>query len=124
MNGDSLLLDSNIVLYLLNGEETLIPLLEGKSLYLSFITQLELLSFPEISQEEINKIERFIQECIIIEISSTIKEYTINFRKKFRLSLPDSIIAATSLYINVPLVTADSDFKKLTNEVDLVFYQK
>ena len=124
MNGDSLLLDSNIVLYLLNGEETLIPLLEGKSLYLSFITQLELLSFPEISKEEINKIERFIQECIIIEISSTIKEYTINFRKKFRLSLPDSIIAATSLYINVPLVTADSDFKKLTNEVDLVLYQK
>jgi predicted nucleic acid-binding protein len=124
MNGNSLLLDSNIVLYLLNGEETLIPLLEGKSLYLSFITQLELLSFPEISKEEINKIERFIQECIIIEISSTIKEYTINFRKKFRLSLPDSIIAATSLYINVPLVTADSDFKKLTNEVDLVFYQK
>lgn len=124
MNGNSLLLDSNIVLYLLNGEETLIPLLEGKSLYLSFITQLELLSFPEISQEEINKIERFIQECIIIEISSTIKEYTINFRKKFRLSLPDSIIAATSLYINVPLVTADSDFKKLTNEVDLVLYQK
>jgi len=50
MNGNSLLLDSNIVLYLLNGEETLIPLLEGKSLYLSFITQLELLSFPEISK--------------------------------------------------------------------------
>lgn len=124
MNGNSLLLDSNIVLYLLNGEETLIPLLEGKSLYLSFITQLELLSFPEISKEEINKIESFIKECIIIEISSTIKEYTINFRKKFRLSLPDSIIAATSLYIDVPLVTADSDFKKLTNKIDLVFYQK
>ena len=31
MNGNSLLLDSNIVLYLLNGEEIFIPLLEGKS---------------------------------------------------------------------------------------------
>ena len=124
MNGNSLLLDSNIVLYLLNGEETLIPLLEDKQLYLSFITQLELLSFPKISREEINKIESFIKECIIIEMSSTIKNDTINLRKKFYLKLPDSIIAATSLYINVPLVTADSDFKKLTDEVDLVFYQK
>ena len=124
MNGNSLLLDSNIVLYLLNGEETLIPLLEDKQLYLSFITQLELLSFPEISEKEINKIESFIHECIIIEMSTTIKEYTINLRKKFRLKLPDSIIAATSLYINIPLVTADNSFKKLTEEVDLVFYQK
>ena len=43
MNGNNILLDTNIVLYLLNGEETLIPLLEEKNLFLSFITQLELL---------------------------------------------------------------------------------
>ncbi len=30
MNGNNVLLDTNIVLYLLNGEETLIPLLEEK----------------------------------------------------------------------------------------------
>ena len=124
MNGNSLLLDSNIVLYLLNGEETLIPLLEDKQLYLSFITQLELLSFPGISEKEINKIKSFIDECIIIEMSSTIKDYTIKLRKKHKLKLPDSIIAASSLYINVPFVTADNDFKKISEEVDLVFYQK
>jgi len=124
MNGNSLFLDSNIVLYLLNGEATLIPLLEDKQLYLSFITQLELLSFPGISEKEINKIKSFIDECIIIEMSSTIKEYTIKLRKKHQLKLPDAIIAASSLYINVPLVTADNDFKKISKDVDLVFYQK
>jgi predicted nucleic acid-binding protein len=124
MNGNSLLLDSNIVLYLLNGEETLIPLLEDKQLYLSFITQLELLSFPGISDKEINKIKSFIDECIIIEMSSTVKEYTIKLRKKHKLKLPDSIIAASSLYINIPFVTADNDFKKISEDVDLVFYQK
>ena len=41
MNGNNILLDSNIVLYLLNGEKTLIPLLEEKQLYVSFITQIE-----------------------------------------------------------------------------------
>lgn len=124
MNGNSLLLDSNIVLYLLNGEATLIPLLEDKQLYLSFITQLELLSFPGISEKEINKIKSFIDECIIIEMSSKIKEYTIKLRKKHQLKLPDAIIAASSLYINVSLVTADKDFKKISKDVDLVFYQK
>jgi predicted nucleic acid-binding protein len=53
MNCNSLLLDTNIVLYLLNGEETLIPILEDKQLYLSFITQLELLSFPGIGKSEV-----------------------------------------------------------------------
>lgn len=43
MNGSNILLDSNIVLYLLNGEETLVPLLEDKRLYVSFVTQLETL---------------------------------------------------------------------------------
>jgi hypothetical protein len=42
MNGNNILLDTNIVLYLLGGEETLVPLLEDKNLFLSFITQLEL----------------------------------------------------------------------------------
>ncbi len=38
MNGNNILLDSNIVLYFLNGEATLLPLLEEKQLYVSFIT--------------------------------------------------------------------------------------
>jgi len=50
MNGNNILLDTNIVLYLLNGEETLIPLLAEKNLFLSFITQLELLGSKYLNQ--------------------------------------------------------------------------
>jgi len=74
MNGNNLLLDSNIILYLLNGETTLIPLLDGKQLYLSFITQIELLSFHEISSKEVETIENFIQECIVIDMTSSLKK--------------------------------------------------
>lgn len=42
-------------------------------LYLTFITQLERLSFPRFSEKEINKIKSFIDEFIIIEMSSKIK---------------------------------------------------
>ena len=65
MNGNNILLDTNIVLYLLNGEETLIPLLEEKNLFLSFITQMELLSAKNIKQEDILKIKQFISECTV-----------------------------------------------------------
>jgi predicted nucleic acid-binding protein len=45
MSGNSLLLDTNTVLYLLAGDETLAEFLNGKKLYISIITELELLSY-------------------------------------------------------------------------------
>ena len=123
MNGDSLVLDTNIVLYYLNGEETLIPVLEEKLLYLSFITQLELLSFPGISDSEIIAINGFIDECIVIDISSRIKDYCIELRKKYRLKLPDAIVTATAQYLNIPIISADRDIRKI-EEIDLIFFQK
>ena len=41
MNGNNLFLDTNIILYLLNGDQTLADLLDGKKLYISVITELE-----------------------------------------------------------------------------------
>lgn len=57
MNGNNILLDTNIVLYLLNGEDTLIPLLEEKNLFISFITQLELLGSRNLNPSDILKIK-------------------------------------------------------------------
>ena len=123
MNGNSLLLDTNIVLYLLKGEETLVPLLENKQLYISFITELELLSFKGLNEWQTKGVKSFINECFIVDISQGIKELTIKLRKDFSLKLPDAIILATSVYMNIPLVSADSDFKKVKT-ADIILYQK
>lgn len=122
MNGNNILLDSNIVLYLLNGEQTLIPLLEEKQLYVSFITQLETLGYKGISEKESKKIKSFLNECIIIDVNPVIKDFTIKLRQEYSLKLPDSIIIATSLYLNAPLITADTDFKKV-KELDLILFE-
>lgn len=45
MSGNSLFLDSNVIIYFLSGDDTLTELLEGKNLYISVITKLELLSY-------------------------------------------------------------------------------
>ena len=123
MNGNNILLDTNIVLYLLNGEETLIPLLEEKNLFLSFITQLELLGNRNLNSDDILKIKQFISECTVIDITPDIKEFTISIRQKYSIKLPDSIILATSLWLNMPLITADQDFKKI-DIADLIYFKR
>ena len=85
------------MLYFLNGEETLIPILEQKNLFLSFITQLELLGSKNIDPGDAAKIKSFIEECTVIDITPGIKETAILVRKNYSLKLPDSIIMALSL---------------------------
>ena len=89
----------------------------------SIITKLELLSYPDISNEEVTKIENFLNNCIIIDLNPTINSETIHLRKKYRLKLPDSIIIASSLYLDLPLLTSDKTLQKI-KEVSLLYYEK
>jgi hypothetical protein len=73
MNGNSLLLDTNIALYLLNGDAVLAELLNIKKLYLSSISQLEHLVFKDITLKQQTDIGKFINECIVIDINEEIK---------------------------------------------------
>ena len=123
MNGNSILLDTNIVLYLLNGEETLIPLLEEKNLFLSFITQLELLGGKYLKTDDILKIKQFVADCTVIDITPGIKDYTISLRQNYNIKLPDCIILATSLWLNMPLITADHGFTKI-DIADLIYFER
>ena len=61
MNGNRIFLDTNIVLYLLNGDRTLAHFLNGKNLCVSTITEIEILSFKGLKIEE----EKVIKEDTI-----------------------------------------------------------
>ena len=123
MSGNRLFLDTNILLYLLQGDETLVEVLDKKQIYISFVTQLELLSFPGLSKKDNKVIDELLKECVIIDINSEIKNLTISYRNNYKLKLPDSIIAASSLYLDIPLISADADFKKI-DELNLIFYER
>ena len=123
MSGNSLLLDTNVILYFLSGDRTLIPILSEKNLFVSFITQLELLSYKEITKTDIKNISKFLAECTIIDINTHIKESTVNIKRKYSLKLPDSIIIATGMYLKIPILSADAQFK-LVEESNLIYYQK
>ena len=48
----NILIDTNIALYLLGGDNRIAEVLEGQVVHVSFITELELLGYPNISKEE------------------------------------------------------------------------
>lgn len=122
MNGNNLVVDTNIIIYLLNGERSLVNLLEGKSIYLSFITEIELLTSKKLKRPERTIIENLLSQCTIIDINSYIKTQTIDLRTRYSLKIPDAIIAATADYLSAPLITSDEDFK-LVKELDLIYFQ-
>ena len=128
MSGHSLIIDTNIALYLLDGDKTLYYVLDGKTVYLSFVSELELLSYPGLTKSEELLVNQFIEDCIVIDANREIKNReiknrTINLRRKYHLKLPDAIIAATADYLKQPLLTADYDFKKV-DAINLLFYEK
>ena len=123
MNGSSLIIDTNIALYLLGGDRTLSVVLDGETIYFSFISELELLSYQGLTEAERKVVNQFISDCIVIDINREIKDKTIVLRQTYRLKLPDAIIAATADYLKQPLMTADRDFKNI-DRVDVIFYEK
>ncbi len=115
MNGIDLqaVCDTNIGIYLLSGDKELAELLDGLDAKLSFITELELLSKPNMTPAEATKTKAFINQCTVIEMSPAIKKKTIEIRQKSRMKLPDAIVAATAISLNLPLITADQQFEKV-----------
>jgi len=107
MNGISILADTNIIVYLLGGNARIAELLEGKEVYLSFITELELFGKKNLTASEKRKIHSFLGECIVVDINASIKTTVIKLREKYALKLPDAIVAATAIEYNLPLFTAD-----------------
>ena len=60
MNGN-VLIDTNVSLYLLQGNEKVANLLDGKRIFASFITEIEILGYSKITDEEESKIKEFLR---------------------------------------------------------------
>ncbi len=113
MNGNSFLIDTNIVLYLLAGDKNIVELIDNAQWHISFITELELLSYKSVTSAEQKAIKNFLDDCIITDVNATIKKNAIQIRQNYKMPLPDCIIAANSLYLDIPLLTADKGFQKI-----------
>ena len=91
------LLDTNAVIYALNGGLKL----PHADYSISIITEMELFSYPKLSDFE------------IFNISESIKDMTIEIRKNYGIKLPDSIICVTALVNGAILISNDKQLSKI-----------
>lgn len=108
----SILLDTNILIYLLQGNLEIRQILEDKLWIISFISELELKIKDGMSASETKAVNALLNECFIIEMNNAIKEGAIKNARKYKLKLADSIILATAQEYEVAMITADKVFRK------------
>ncbi|MDR2477315.1 MAG: type II toxin-antitoxin system VapC family toxin, partial [Treponema sp.] len=118
MNGKTLVLDTNAVIKLLDNEECsrfLDDHFPNNVRCISVITQIELLAYPDITQEADKLIRFFLSDIPIIAIEGDIAEAAIQIRRsKPHIKLPDAVIAATAIDFNAILITNDADLLRLS----------
>lgn len=114
------LFDTNIFLSYLAGQDSVKHLFQRKFLecnevITSRIVRIELLSFEKLTSSEESIIQEMLDQFFLVPITVEIEDLAISLRRKYKLKIPDAIIAATAYHTSSILMTADvKDFKKLS----------
>lgn len=113
--GKKYLLDTNTVIDYMgdklpeNAKKELAKIIDDE-INISVINKIELLGFINVDQDLID----FVNFSNIYQLDEDITELTIEVRKKYRIKLPDAIVAATALHHGFTLVTNNTtDFDKI-----------
>jgi len=118
MNGkDKYLIDTNVLIYFLQGDKPAVSFFKkiiNDELYISIINKIEVLSFPDLSDEEEKSINQFLLNFVTLDVDNAVAEETIRIRKKYRLKLGDALICATSIMHDTVLVSRnEQDFSRV-----------
>ncbi|GHU53869.1 hypothetical protein FACS1894200_14350 [Spirochaetia bacterium] len=108
-----LALDTNAIIDFLKqkpGAIDLVPLIAEYECFVSVITKLELLKYPEITLHEEEIILDFLQVIPIMPLNSDIEAETIAISRATKLKLPDAIIGATAIVYGAEVVSSDLHF--------------
>ena len=109
MNGSKFLLDTNILLYVAGKRLDIADLPTGEY-YISFVTELEILSYPSLTSKEETQLRKLLADTPVIDANREIKDLAISLRRQYRLKLPDALIAATARALKATLLTNDKEF--------------
>ena len=118
MTESRFVLDTNAVIFLTTRGNVIPSVLEDKlkeaDLFISVISEIELLSKPKMAADEEENLRAFIAErTIIIDLTDDVKNETIALRRSVKLKLPDCIVAATAIVLDSVLLTADKELLRL-----------
>jgi predicted nucleic acid-binding protein len=113
------LYDTNIFIDYLAEEPAILPFfsesfLSQNEVIISSIVRIELLSFPELSNEEEAVISDLLMQFERVPLLPQIEDRTIQLRRHHHIKLPDALIAATALHCSACVMTRNvDDFKRV-----------
>lgn len=102
MNGRRYILDTNAIVALLKGNESLLNCTEqAEWVGISIISKLEFLSFPDLTESDSKLFKEFQKRINVIDLSH-MDEYLnskiIDIRQSYKkIKLPDAIIISTAI---------------------------
>jgi predicted nucleic acid-binding protein len=105
-----ILLDTNAIVYFLEGVRGFEVIGTFKTFYYSFITEIELLSYRDERRKQ--KTLSFLRNGKRIGINNKIIGHTIEIKRDYRLKTPDAIIVASAKKLNADLYTSDEEILK------------
>lgn len=119
----SVLCDTDIMIEFFKGNSSTKTILENdikpKNIVLSSITVMELY-FGAIDKKELMLLKKFLSAFEILSLNENITEIATSlvetYSKSHALKIPDALIAATSIYNDMPLFTY--------NKKDFIFIKK
>jgi tRNA(fMet)-specific endonuclease VapC len=117
MSGNRILLDTNAITALLQGNTVVVEKLKlAEWVGISVINELEFLANPELDENDKILFKNFIARVEIIDLTYSemeLLEMIVEIRKNAKIKLPDAIIAGTAIYYKAKLLSSDSGFRKV-----------
>jgi len=122
MNGDKVVLDTNVLIYMSKGliDEQKLLELNFNEFYVSVITFMELYGYKFKNPNEKERIDRFFNYIEVVHTNTIIADKVIEYRVSTpkKIKLPDAIILATTSYLKATLLTDDwDDFQNIDNAI-------
>jgi len=113
-----ILCDTNVIIETLKGDEKSIKIMESiglENIAISSVTVMELY-FGALNKRELNKIKKHLKALNIVHFDNDISELSVSmiesYSKSHGLQIPDAIIAATAMSLEIKLFTLNlKDFR-------------
>ena len=118
MSGERCLLDTNAIVSLLRGNQALHQRLRrAEWVGISIPSEIEFLAFPNLSAHDRRIFQQFSDSVDVVGLDRTeptLIDRVVSLRAKYRLKLPEAIIAATAIERAAILITDDQQLQNLS----------
>lgn len=114
------LLDSNVLIYAVRPDALYAPFrlwVKHPDAVLSTISRVEVLGFTRLTVADARALTAMFLLLPQLPMTDVVLNRAVKIRQQLRIKTPDAIVAATALVHGLELVTADSDFTRVTGLV-------